>query len=244
MDENTTTEEPVVTTGAEEALPVETTETAADNSAAEEKPNEDTGGEPAKATDSLPDDLRSFAKGQGIEDVENLSEREVKLLKIAKDNQAEYQRTRQKESQLEKTVQTTAEETAREHAEATGQDPELLERVARIETSESVRTFWATPLPTGQIPDRSLETAMVQQLESKPHLAGDLESLYASALLSSGAINSAQSQGGKAALQKLAHNQQAAVPTGHATTRATPQEKPFAELSIPEMEAKLGYHRA
>src|SRR5690606_29745906 len=41
------------------------------------------------------DSLAKFAKSQGIEDVSGLSEREVKLLKIASDNQKAYRNANQ-----------------------------------------------------------------------------------------------------------------------------------------------------
>ena len=49
-----------------------------------------------------------------------------------------------------------------------------------------------------------------------------------------------KSQAKQETLQALAHKQQAAVPTGHATTASTPKEKPFSELTREEMRARLG----
>ena len=52
-----------------------------------------------------------------------------------------------------------------------------------------------------------------------------------------------KSEGAQEALRNLAQKQAAAVPTGAATTNSKPAEKDFKELSIAEMEAKLGFAR-
>lgn len=235
MEEETTTESVAPATGAEEALPVASEPVAAEAPAVDEPSEPDEGG--AKP-DPVDDKLKSFAKGQGIDNVDELSERELKLLKVAKDNQAEFQRNRQKASELEKTVTAASDADAEANAEATGQDPELLKRVQRVEVRENVRDFWNQP----DI-DRSFEPAMIDLLKTKPYLAGDLESLYAAAVMKSGGVAAVKSQGKREALESLAHKQQAAVPAGNATTQGTPKGKPFKDLSIPEMEKRLGFVR-
>lgn len=241
MDEQTITDAPVET-GAQ-ALPVETAEqTPAAQDTVAEAPEQAEAGE---TNDSAPDDkLASFAKGQGIEDISDLTPRERSLLKSAYDNKAEYERNRQKASELEKTIAGRSDEVAEEIAQSTGQDPELLKRLQRVEVKEAVRDFWNTPDDSGAVPDKAYESKMIELVQAKPHLAGDLESLYATAVLKSGKLATVKSEGKKEALQSLAHKQQAAVPAGNATNPgATPREKPFEELSIKEMEARLGFAR-
>lgn len=153
--------------------------------------------------------------------------------------QSEATRNGRKASELEKNITTQSDEHAEVVAEQTGQDPELLKRLQRVEVKSAVRDFW------DQNPDaKQYEKQMVEILQEKPHLAGDLESLYASALVKSGGIETVKSQASRETLEKLAHKQQAAVPTGHATNSGTTtKEKPFKDLSIKEMEAKLGFVR-
>lgn len=242
MDEKTTTEAPVET-GAETALPVQTenapaAEATETNTAEQEQHQE---GEQSSSLPTEDEKLQKFAQSHGLElDSPNA----IKAAKMAMDNQAEFQRNRQKATELEKTLSTTSDQIAEEVAESTGQDPELLKRLQRVEVKEAVRDFWNTPDEHGSVPDKAYEPAMIKLLQDKPHLAGDLDSLYATAVMKSGALTNAKSQGKREALESLAHKQQAAVPTGNATNSGTTsKDKPFAEKSIAEMEAQLGFAR-
>jgi hypothetical protein len=192
-----------------------------------------------EATDTTPsapeadDKLRKYAANQGIE-LDSPSA--IKAARLAMENQAEKTRNYQKASELEKTVTAQSDVEAEQVAEATGQDPELLKRLQRVEVKEAVRDFW-----NQDGVDRSFEPKMIEILATKPHLAGDLESLYATAVMKSGGVAAVKSQGKKEALSNLAHNQQAAVPKGSATTNAAPKGKEFKDLSIAEMEKQLGF---
>lgn len=238
MDENTNTD-PVVEpdTGAEQALPVETQEPDAVDAPAVAEPSEPSEGAEVEETDSTPtqdDKLRKYAASQGFElDSPNA----IKAAQIAMKAQSEATRNHQKASELERNLTGRSDEYAEEVAEQTGQDPELLKRLQRVEVKEAVRDFWSQDGI-----DRKYEPDMIKLLAEKPHLAGDLESLYASAVMKSGSVAATKSQGKREALQALAHSQQAAVPTGNATNSGTtPKGKPFEELSVEEMEAKLGF---
>ncbi len=177
--------------------------------------------------------LESWAKNKGLElDSDNAK----KAAKIARDAEKEFHSKRQTASKLEKATETIADENATAAAQATGQDPELLKRLQRVEVRESVRDFWSQPDN-----DRAYEQPMIDILKDKPYLAGDLEALYATAVMKSGGIAAVKSQGGREALTKLAHTQQAAVPTGNATTTGSPKKKEFKDLSIAEMEKQLGF---
>ena len=235
-EEPTTTVEPT-TTGADAALPVEesTTQAAAEPATVEPSEASEGGQEPVPEVD---DKLQSFAKGQGIDDINELSDRELKLLKIARDNKAEQDRTRQKASELEKTIESTSNEIAEQVAQSTGQDPELLKIVRRLEVKESVRDFWDAHPEA-----KAYEQEMIKVHQEKPYLAGDLEALYATALVKSGGLDKVKSQGKREVLTNLAQKQQATAPIGNATNSGAPKEKPFSDLSIAEMEAKLGFVR-
>lgn len=235
MDENTTTTEEAPKTGADEALPV--VESDADAAAVETTEPSETSEDAPAQDESTPDDkLQKYAASQGLE-LDSPSA--IKAARIAMKAQSEATRNHHKASELEKSITTQSDEHAEVVAEQTGQDPELLKRLQRVEVKDAVRDFWDSN------PDaRQYEQKMVEILQEKPHLAGDLESLYASALVKSGGMTAVKSQASRATLEKLAHKQQAAVPAGNATNSGTtPKEKPFKDLSIKEMEAKLGFAR-
>jgi len=235
MEEPTTTVDPVET-GADAALPVQDAPVAADATTTVEPSEPSDGG--VEAPVPVDDKLQSFAKGQGIDDISELSERELKLLKVAKDNQAEFQRNRQKSSELEKAVQANSDEIATQVAQDTGQDPELLKIVRGLQVNQAVRDFWDAHPEAKQY-----EQDMIKVHGEKPYLAGDLEALYATALVRSGGLDTVKSQGKREALTNLAQKQQATAPIGNATNSGAPKAKPFKELSIAEMEAQLGFVR-
>lgn len=239
MADNTNTEEATPVAGAEEAQPVEQEQeqTAAVDTSTEPSESEQ-GGEAEESAEGEPqvdDKLQKYATSQGLE-LDNPNA--IKAARLAMENQSKVTKNYQKASELEKAASAVSDEDATATAEATGQDPELLKRVQRVEVREAVRNFW-----NQEGVDRSFEPAMIDLLKTKPYLAGDLESLYATAVMKSGGVAAVKSQGKREALESLAHKQQAAVPTGSATTSASPKAKPFADLSISEMEKKLGFVR-
>lgn len=235
MEDETTTVAAAQDTGVEQTQPVVSDDTAAvqDTTA-----TTDTTDDQASATThdepSDDDQLNEWAQGKGLElDSDNAR----KAAKMAREAEKAMHQKAQKASELEKTIATSSDAIAEEVATTTGQDPELLKRLQRVEVRENVRDFW-----NQEGIDKSYESKMIEILQEKPHLAGDLESLYATAVMKSG--GAAKSQAKREALESLAHKQQAAVPTGHATTPGvTPKDKPFEELSIKEMESKLGFVR-
>lgn len=232
MDEETTTPEPVET-GAEIAQPVETESTAAVETPTES--TEEQTSEPAEGASDEDAELSAWASKKGLElDSDNTR----KAAKMAREAEKDFHAKRQQSSELEKAAAAISDEDAASTAQATGQDAALLQRVQRVEIRENVRDFWNQP----DI-DKAYEPAMIELLKTKPYLAGDLESLYATAVMKSGGVAAVKSQGGRDALTKLAQNQQAAVPRGNATSAGQPQKKEFKDLSLAEMEKKLGTFR-
>lgn len=222
-------------TGAEQALPVESEPVAADAPSHDEPSDDSEGGDaPVPETD---DKLQSFAKGQGIDNISELSERELKLLKVARDNQAEFQRNRQKATELEKTMGDMSNQSAEQVAQATGQDPEVLKRLQNVEVKEAIRDFW------DEHPDAKPLQAEMAKIAVESGLYGSPEAIlkasYALALANNPDI--AKSKGKKEALSELAHKQQAAVPTGNATTSGTPKRKSPKDMSIEELEKTYGF---
>lgn len=233
MEEQSTTAEVTQTTGAETALPVQGDQTTAETQTTAE-PSETSEGEQS----SLPeadDKLTNFAKAQGIEDLSELSERELRLLKVAKDNQAEFQRNRQRASELEKSIGAVSDEYAEEAAAQTGQDPDALKRLLRLEVKEAVRDFWDVNPEARQYAPK-----MTEILQTKPHLVGDLESLYTLARAQSGEVDAAKSQGKREALESLAQKQQAAVPKGNATNSADMTGAKLTRQNVNAMVKRMG----
>lgn len=225
MTEQTTTEdEPILPDGAEEALPSQDQDDSAALAAQEQNNSQSQGEEEASLPEQVNDDkLKSFAKGLGIEDVSELSDRELKLLKVAKDNQAEFQRNAQKASELEKSL---TKSNAQAIAEATTNGEidtaELaLARVAALELQTAVNSFFNSN------PDaKQHEQAMVKLVADRPEVgllvrqgALSVADLYSMARGGDQSIvTEAEAKGGQKALQQLANKQIAKAVTGSATT--------------------------
>lgn len=241
MEEETTTNATVNDTGVSpEAQPVDAVQAEAVQQETTDAPEQQTE-QPSEPTEgasqpSEDDQLASWAEKKGLTlDSDNAK----KAAKMAREAEKAMHQKAQRASELEKSLSTTSDEYAEQTALQTGQDPELLKRLQRVEVKEAVRDFWSENPEAKQY-----EPQMIELIQQKPHLAGDLESLYATALVKSGNLAAVKSQGKREALESLAHKQQAAVPTGNATNPGiTPKAKPFEELSIAEMEAKLGFAR-
>lgn len=112
--------------------------------------------------------LAKFAKGQGINDLSELSEREISLLKMARDNKSALDKTKQNQPKLEETSTGLTE---------LGDDAtdvqKLAAKVANMEFSGKKATFL-------QGKDATLEPVMAQIVADKRKEFGDD---YARALL-------------------------------------------------------------
>lgn len=151
-------------------------------------------------------ELASWAEKKGLKlDSENTT----KAAKMAREAERAMHAKAQKASELERTLDNSISA----EAEAQGLSDDDRVEIARIRTRMNVRDFWDSNPEA-----REYEQAMVAELQAKPHLAGDLESLYANAVLRSGGLSAVKSQGKKEALETLAHKQQAATPRGSAVT--------------------------
>lgn len=198
MDEETTTPTPD-DAGDDTSQPVDQGQVAAEPETDKEQdqPNQ----EPSED-----EQLSEWAKNKGLElDSDNVK----KAAQMAWNAEKRMHETTKQKSELEKTLGSTSDEVAEQIADSTGQDPELLKRLQRVEVKDAVRDFWDSHPEA-----RSQETEMIEELQKSPHLAGDLEALYAKVLMrDTGAV---KSQAKRDALQGLAQKQQAAVPQGNA----------------------------
>lgn len=168
-----------------------------------------------ESTESVSEDteLASWAEKKGLTlDSDNTT----KAAKMAREAERAMHQKAQRASELEKNLTTTSDDYAEQVAANTGQDPELLKRLQRVEVKDAVRDFWDNNPQA-----KEYEQAMISELQAKPHLAGDLESLYATAVMKSGSLDAVKSQGKREALESLAQKQQAAVPRGNAVNGAS-----------------------
>ena len=176
MPEPTTGNE-VDTSVADNSSTTETTVTPADSQATTETGAENTPVQPASTesaqtkTQNADDEnaaLTKFAKGQGINDLSELSEREISLLKMARDNKSAYDKTKQNQPKLEETSTQLA---------TLGDDAtdiqKLAAKVANMEYKEKKTAFM-------QGKDVSLEPVMARIVSEKRAEYGDD---YARALL-------------------------------------------------------------
>lgn len=160
-----------------------------------------------KGSESATDDgLAKFAKSQGVEDVSQLSDRELQFLKIAHDNQKAF---REKGSQAS-------------IADATknlgGTDVES--RLAQLESEKATDRFFSD----GR--DRSLETKMVEILNEKKeqygkeyamNLSRDLDALYGLAQVRAGASSVDAEAIRREERESINRQMSATAPTSHAT---------------------------
>ena len=191
----------------------------------------------AQAAPAVDDELQKFAKSQGLElDSPNA----IKAAQALQKARSEATRNYQKASELEKATNITQEQIPQDAPQSTVDAA----RIRNMELKMEVQSW-----KMSNQDKLALEPEMIKILAdpNKKLLVQEgylsLDDVYklarAEAPDNSAAV---KSEGKREALQSLAHKQQAAVPTGHATNQGTsPKQKDFKELSLEEMEARLGY---
>lgn len=236
MDNDTTTEAPVESgatiqgvqvddQGQAVAEPTETEQAEAEEQATETPEQQ---AEEAPSEPSEDDQLAEWAEKKGLKlDSENAT----KAAKMAREAEKAMHQKAQRASELEKTLTSSSDEVAEEVAQNTGQDPELLKRLQRVEVKESVRDFWDSNPEA-----RQYEPKMIEELQRSPHLAGDLRALYA--VVKANDLEAVKSQGKREALESLAHKQTAAVPTGNAVNGASLETATITPENVDELVGK------
>lgn len=161
------------------------------------------------------DSLAKFAKSQGIEDMSGLSEREVKLLKIASDNQKAYRHANQSK------IEDVSKELGSPSDDATDVQ-KLAAKVQAFEYKSKTDSFWSQ-----EGKNRELEASMVQILKDKQEqfgkdyaysLSQDLDTLYAMAQLQNGTGNPtvAKEEGRREERVSINKSLSAGAPQAHA----------------------------
>jgi hypothetical protein len=173
-----------------------------------------------KETSSEPSEeeqLAKFAKTKGLElDSANAK----KAAKMAMEAEKRMHQATGRATQLEKTMTTMSDESAEQVANVTGQDPEVLKRVQRMEVKDAIRDFWESNPGAREYQSEMATIATESGLYGSPESI--LKASYALAMANN--QNAVRSQGKREALESLAHKQQAAVPRGSAVnSQSSPQ---------------------
>lgn len=178
----------------DESAAVETTET----SDVQETPQE------VQSEPSDDEQLDNWAKNKGLElDSDNTR----KAAKMAREAERAMHAKAKQKSELEQSLVNEVQDQA--DAAGLGDDERVL--VRQLAVKQTVRDFFDSN------PDaKDFEAKMVELVQTKPHLAGDLEALYAVALKDSGRDTTLKSEGGREALESLKSKQMASAPKGAA----------------------------
>lgn len=235
MEEQTTTEAPVVDGGStiqgvqvnDQGQAVEPQPEAPEQAEAEVT-TETSQEAPIKEEPQEDNSTAEWLKNKGIDP--SSPEAIEKVAEMARNAEKAMHSKAQKASELEKAIDSGITQ----EAEQLGiSDDDRLD-IARIKTKLSVREFFEN---TPEAKD--YEQAMVAELQAKPHLAGDLESLYANAVLKSGGLQSVKSQAKRETLESLAHKQTAAVPKGNAVTSGLNSSSDITPQNVDQIVAQM-----
>jgi hypothetical protein len=217
MDEETT---PVV---ADEQSSVPATPSAAE-STGETQPTPQGADESVAVTET--DDDVEWLKKKGVDPTD--PEALKKAAKIARDNQREFHQSRQ----------TQLKDQAVANAQDEYIDPVMIQ-LQQMQVRMNVSDFYASHPEA-----KELDGELAEVVKARPYLAQDLDAAYA--LVKAGKtdaeIKAAEARGRERAKAELAKSSTAGTPTSNASG-AAPESKNFSDLSIKEMEAKLGFVR-
>lgn len=168
--------------------------------------DEETPPEPSKDDNSTED----WLKAKGIDP--SSPEAVKKVAEMARNAEKAMHQKAQKASELEKSMQTTVEAEEQQHEIATGQVLNESDKlVRRLYVKDTLRTFYENNPEA-----RQYDKAMAEVVAQRPHLAGDLDAIYA--LARSKDVDTIKSQTKQETLRNLAQKQQAAVPQGNAVS--------------------------
>lgn len=177
------------------------------------------------------DDLVKWAANKGIE---VSSDAERKLAEMARNAEKAMHTKAGEVSQLQKSVAEQAP-TVDEYGDPLAK---LEQKVQRMELDTQVRNFYQDH------PDaRSMDAELGTLVEQRPHLAGDLEALYALAKMNqlTSSTDSLKSDGAREALQSLATKQAANVPTGNATSGRVSSTPAITAANVDRLIAANGH---
>ncbi len=170
--------------------------------------------------------LAKFAKGQGISDLSELSERELSLLKMARDNKSAFDKSKQSQAKLDESSKSLA---------VLGDDATEVQRLsAKVQAME----FAANKKNFFSDKDTALEPVMAEIVAEKRQkfgddyarvLLSDLDGLYAMAQLKGGATDTSAAVEAAKREERSSMNQSLAASSAdvHATS-----SKPAAPTKV------------
>jgi hypothetical protein len=178
-------------------------------SSADDVTNETSNTSSNEITLQIDEDLAKWASNKGVSIT---SDSERKLAEMALNSEKAMHTKASEASTLQKSVTAQA-------PELNGTDIDNLKaEIQSLKLEQDVRNFYQDN------PDAKLMDAELSKLvEERPHLAYDLEALYAVAKFKNSSKDAAalKQDGGREALESLANKQRAAVASGNATTNQT-----------------------
>lgn len=184
------------------------------------------------ALPEVDDKLKKYAQSQGLElDSPNA----VKAAKIAMANQAEVTRNYHKTSELEKSMTQMSDDSAEQVAQATGENPEVLKRIQRMEVKNSINEFWSNNPDARDYESQMTEIAQSAGLYGTPEAI--LKASYAMAKAQDS--DNLRTQGKREALESLRDKQQASVPRGNAVNSSPVQSDAITPQNV---DALVGSH--
>lgn len=173
-------------------------------------------------SDDDDDGLAKFAKGQGIDDISTLTDRERQLLKVARDNQRDFHEKRVKESDEAR----KAVEEVHQADETDEYDDPVLARVASIEAKADLMDFYQAH-PEARDYDAEMGQILLQEAEryGKPAarvLAQNKERLLreAKSLRGDNDADAAREAGRREEREILRKRQEGSADTGAASDRS------------------------
>jgi hypothetical protein len=203
MDESTTTEASVVDSGANIAQP-----DAPETQSAASTPETETQTQVQGQEEPQSDDNSEWLQSKGID--LSTEEGQAKLAKSYRELEKSYSQKSQKAAELEKSMVSGFDEAVQNEVSngtLEADDPRIA--IRKLEIKQNVRDFF-----DGKPEAKPYEQDMIKIVQGKPHLAGDLDALYALARTSD--ESSVKSEAGREALESLADKQRATAPTGRA----------------------------
>lgn len=188
-----------------------------------------------QSSSSDDDGLSKFAKSQGIDSLDDLSERERKLLKTAHDNQKAFRTTKQKNSdELRRTTQEVntipAEDLNKIEDESERREVQRDSEIAQLRAAQTASDFWSQNEEA-----REYEADMVALIQREKetrgiaaarYLAGDLKRVFLLAKAERGSDSDAiAEQARREERERLRKQQEGGADNGQAQQQSTSGKK-------------------
>lgn len=174
-------------------------------------------------------DLAKWAEAKGIS-LDN--EKEVKIAQMARESEKSMHQTKQEKSELQKTLAPQEDYVA-----PPTPDSDVMSELQQVKLQLAVQDFYSRNPEA-----RELDSQMAEIVQERPHLANDLEALYAltKTRVTSDQSESLKKEGGREALTQLANKQQAAAVKGSAVNSAPTTSETITAQNVDALIAKNG----